>query len=295
MRARFIILFLAVAGLIVGDVSGHASEPAVITGVATTHVVVRGETLTGLAARFGVYAATVASENHLLAGRPLEVGRELRIDNRHIVPAGIGIGEILINVPQLMLFYRDGDRVFAYPIAVGRTTWQTPQGPFTVIQKEENPAWHVPASIRAESARTGQLLPLVVPPGPRNPLGPFWIGLSLAGIGVHGTPFPSSIYQTATHGCIRLQNDRIEDLYGRVTVGTRGRIIYEPVLMAASGDEVYLEVHPDAYGRLPRAPFVQARELATRLSLDHRINWMLADPEIERHAGVARRVTSITE
>jgi L,D-transpeptidase ErfK/SrfK len=55
----------------------------------------------------------------------------------------------------------------------------------------------------------GRLLPLVVPPGPRNPLGRFWIGLSLAGIGVHGTPVPSSIR--------------------RVDVGTRGRIVYEPV------------------------------------------------------------------
>ena len=290
MRARLVVIFLACAGVICA-VSGYASEPAEITGETFTHVVARGETLTAIAARFGVYAATIASENHLAEGRPLEAGRALHIDNRHIVPAGLAAGEIVINVPQRMLFYRDGDRIFAYPIAVGRTTWQTPAGPFTVIRKEADPAWHVPASIRAESARKGQRLPLVVPPGPRNPLGRFWIGLSLAGIGIHGTPFPSSIYQTSTHGCIRLQGDRIEDLFGRVTVGTRGRIVYEPVLIAASDENVYLEVHPDVYRRLPVSAAQQARELTARLGLDDRVDWVLADREIAQRTGVARRVS----
>ena len=155
-----------------------------------------------------------------------------------------------------MLFYRDGNRVLAYPIAVGRSTWQTPEGPFTVVRKEAGSgvACSTPRFERKVRAR-GQSLPLVVPPGPRNPLGRFWIGLSLAGIGIHGTPFPSSIYQTTTHGCIRLQGEAIEDLYGRVTSGRRGGIVYEPVLMAASGDDIYLEVHRDVYRRLPMSHF----------------------------------------
>ena len=291
MRRLLIVACLLFLGTVTYSAPVRASEPVLVTGGITTHVVERGETLTSLAADFGVDPATIVFDNQLAAGRALEPGRELLIDNRHIGPAAITSGEIIINVPQRMLFYRDGDRVLAYPIAVGRTTWQTPAGPFTVVRKEEDPAWHGPASIRAESARKGRLLPLVVPPGPSNPLGRFWIGLSVAGIGVHGTPVPSSIYQTSTHGCIRLQGDGIEDLFGRVAVGTPGRIIYEPVLLAGDGDDVYLEVHRDVYHRVPAGISQQAHELARRLALADRIDWTLAEREMERRAGIARRVS----
>lgn len=295
MRPRLIVALLLFAGILACPVDSLASDPPVLTGGITTHSVAPGETWTSLAARFGVEAATIAIDNHMTADSELEPGRELYIDNRHIAPARIAAGEIVINVPQKMLFFRDGDRVLAFPIAVGRATWPTPGGPFTVERKAHDPAWHVPASIRAESARKGQLLPLVVPPGPRNPLGRFFIGLSLAGIGIHGTPFPSSIYQSSTHGCIRLQAESIEDLYGRVTVGTRGRIVYEPVLLAISGDATYLEVHRDVYRRLTPSTSRYARELAKRLTMDDRIDWRVADAEIERRAGVARLVSSTAE
>ena len=291
MRVRFIVLTLLGVITLCAPSAIGADHPAISGGV-TAYTVAAGDTLTAIAARFGVYPSTIAADNHLDPRRPLETGRELRIDNRHIVPDAAVPGEIIVNVPQRMIFYQDADRVFGYPIAVGRSTWQTPAGTFTVVRKEENPAWHVPASIRAESARAGHPLPLVVAPGPKNPLGQFWIGLSLAGIGIHGTPAQSSIYQTATHGCIRLQRDPIADLYSRVMPGTLGRIVYEPILIAESGDDVYIEVHADVYRRLAASPLEIARTLAARLGLADRINWSLADREIDRHAGVARRVSS---
>ena len=292
MHPRLIVASLLFAtALVAHPLAGHGNDRPVLTGEITTHSVAPDETWTSLAASFGVEAATIAIDNQLSVDTPLEPGLELVIDNRHIAPAGLGDGEIVVNVPQKMLFYRDGARVLAFPVAVGRATWHTPAGSFTVARKESDPAWHVPASIRAESARKGKLLPLVVPPGPDNPLGRFWIGLSLAGIGIHGTPFPSSIYQNSTHGCIRLQADSIEDLYSRVTVGTLGRIVYEPVLMAVSGDAIYLEVHQDVYGRSPTPTARYARELANRLGVNDRIDWPIADAEIERRAGVARRVS----
>ena len=291
MRRRLMVMSLVFAGILANALNGAAGEPEVISGGITTYVVVQGETLTSIAARFGVDPSTIASDNRLAAGESLEPGSTLLIDNRHIVPVTIVAGEIVVNVAQRMLFYREEERIFAYPVAVGRPTWQTPQGAFTVTWKTEDPAWHVPASIRAESARKGRELPLIVPPGPRNPLGRFWIGLSLAGIGLHGTPVPSSIYRTATHGCIRLQGDRIEDLYGRVDLGTRGRIIYDPVLIAVRGHEVYLEAHRDVYRRMRMSAQQQARELAVRLALADRIDWRIANIEIERQAGIARRVS----
>ena len=291
MRVRFIVLTLLGVITLCAPSAIGADHPAISGGV-TAYTVAAGDTLTAVAARFGVYPSTIAADNHLDARRSLETGRELRIDNRHLIPDAVVPGEIVVNVPQRMVFYSDGERVFAYPIAVGRATWQTPAGTFTVVRKEENPAWHVPASIRAESARAGHPLPLVVAPGPKNPLGQFWIGLSLAGIGIHGTPAQSSIYQATTHGCIRLQRDPIADLYSRVMPGTLGRIVYEPILIAESGDDVYIEVHADVYRRLAASPYEIARTLAARLGLADRIDWSLADREIDRHAGVARRVSS---
>lgn len=263
---------------------------AALTGGVTVYTVMPGDTVTAVAAKFGVYPATIAAENDLDPKRPLVVGRQLRIDNRHIVPVALADGEIVVNIPQRMLFYREGERIFGYPIAVGRTTWRTPAGPFQVIRMEQDPAWHVPESIREESQRAGKVLPLVVPPGPANPLGRFWIGLSLASIGVHGTPFPSSIYQTATHGCIRLQADNIAELYAHVRVGTRGRIIYEPVLLAGDGDAVFVEVHADVYRRMPATAREHARELALRLGVSDRIDWVTADAHIDRRDGVARQI-----
>lgn len=263
---------------------------AALSGGVTVYTVASGDTLAVVASRFGVYPATIAADNQLDPKRPLVIGRELRIDNRHIVPVGIADGEIVVNVPQRMLFYREAERIFAYPVAVGRTTWRTPAGPFDVVRMEQDPAWHVPESIREESTRSGKLLPLVVPPGPLNPLGRFWIGLSLASIGIHGTPFPSSIYQTTTHGCIRLQSDNIADLYSRVRVGTRGRIIYEPVLLTREGDDIFVEVHEDVYHRTPATAREQVRALARRLALSNRIDWTAADLEIDRRDGVARRI-----
>jgi L,D-transpeptidase ErfK/SrfK len=292
MTIRSFVLTLGAVFVLYARGVGTAGDAATaLSGAdATVYTVAAGDTLTSIAARFGVYPSTIAADNGLPAARPLEIGRQLRIDNRHVVPRAIAPGEIVVNVAQRMAFFADGARVLAYPIAVGRTTWQTPTGSFTVVRKEEDPAWHVPASIRAESARAGHPLPLVVPPGPRNPLGHFWIGLSLAGIGIHGTPAESSIYQAATHGCIRLQRDRIADLYSRVLLRTPGRIIYEPILITESGEDVYIEVHPDVYRRLPATPHQEARALAVRLGLDGRIDWERADREIDRHAGIAREV-----
>ncbi len=290
MRRPLIIVCFVLAGILAHPANSPAGEPEVITGGITTYIVGSGDTLTSIAARFGVDPSTIASDNRLAAGQPPEPGRTLLIDNRHIVPT-IVAGEIVVNVPQRMLFYREEERIFAYPVAVGRATWQTPRGAFTVTWKDEDPAWHVPASIRAESARKGRELPLVVPPGPRNPLGRFWIGLSLAGIGLHGTPVPSSIYRTVTHGCVRLQGNGIEDLFGRVDIGTRGRIVYEPVLLTSHGGDVYLEVHQDVYRRATMSALQQTHELAVRLGLAHRIDWTLAADEIERRAGIARRIS----
>ena len=293
MRMPYVV-FAAVASallLLSADVPAESSHTGRLSGGITVHTVIRGESLARIGSAFGVDAATLAAENHLDLRAPLVVGQRIRIDNRHIVPEGASSGGVVINIPQRMLFFVSGERVEAFPVAVGRPDWPTPAALFTVITKKQDPTWHVPASILRESAQRGRTQPPVVPPGPGNPLGAFWIGLSVSGIGVHGTTAPASIYHAATHGCIRLGSADIRRLFTLVAVGTPGRIIYEPILLAEVRGEVYLEVHTDIYGRLNAEPIQVVHALAAGAALTDRIDWPTATAVVAAHEGVARTVT----
>ena len=196
-----------------------------LTGQLHAVTVTRGDTLRSLGSRFGVDPATIARDNGRALDAPLRVGETLSSDNRHIVPALPAGVTLVVNVPQRMLFVATGAGVMAYPAAVGRRDWPTPLGDFSIAAKETNPTWDVPESIREEARRAGRTLPLKVPPGPDNPLGAYWLGLSIGSVGLHGTNAPTSVYQVSTHGCIRLQPHDIAALFGHVSVGARGVLV----------------------------------------------------------------------
>jgi L,D-transpeptidase ErfK/SrfK len=261
-----------------------------LTGGVTAYTTVAGDTLQGIGARFGIDVATLAGDNQLDLRAALPVGVTLRADNRHLVPAAAVPGTITINLPQRMLFYEAEGVARGLPVAVGRPDWKTPARPFVVLTKEANPAWDVPASIREEARRAGRHLPAVVPPGPNNPLGAFWIGLSLPSVGIHGTNAPASIYRAATHGCIRVGPDDIAWLFPRVAVGTPGQVIYEPILLAVVDGEILLEVHGDVYRRLRGDPDDLVEALAEAAGLAPDIDWDRVAVVIEARRGVATRV-----
>jgi L,D-transpeptidase ErfK/SrfK len=251
------------------------------------------DTLGTISARFGLDVTTLARENGMRVDGRLAAGQVLRIDNRHIVPAAIDSADLIVNIPQRMLYHRGGDSsMVGYPIAVGRPSWPTPTGAFKVMVLERHPTWEVPRSILEESRRAGRIQAPVVPPGPNNPLGDFWIGLSLAGIGIHATNAPASIFRTASHGCIRVHPDDIAQLFDRVEVGTSGRIIYEPVLLAVVGDAIYLEVHRDVYRRTGARAGAVARTLAAAGGVSERVDWVAADAVAAAADGLARIVTA---
>lgn len=293
MRTPHVLLAaLVTVSLVSADARGGRAHTGRLSGGITVHTVIRNESLSRVGSTFGVDAATLAAENHLDPRAPLAVGQRIRIDNRHIVPEEASAGGIVINIPQRMLFFSDDQgHLDASPVAVGRPDWQTPTAPFTVITKKQDPTWHVPASILRESARRGRTQPPVVPPGPDNPLGAFWIGLSVSGIGIHGTTAPASIYNAVTHGCIRLSSADIRRLFTLVDVGVQGRLIYEPILLTEVDGEVYLEVHNDIYGRLNIEPIQVLRVLAADAALADRIDWIVADAVLAARQGVVRVVT----
>ena len=100
-----------------------------------------------------------------------------------------------------------------FGVATGQSAYPTPLGSWHVVVKWRNPWWYPPNSPWAKGEKP-------VPPGPGNPLGTRWMGLSASGVGIHGTPDDTSIGYSASHGCIRMHIPDAEWLFNHVTVGT---------------------------------------------------------------------------
>jgi L,D-transpeptidase ErfK/SrfK len=260
-----------------------------IVGGELTYTVQKGDSLTSIGGRFGMDTRVLAESNSLRADK-LATGQILNIDNRHIIPPSSG-GAIVVNVPQRMLFhFTPGAAPEGYPIAAGRASWRTQIGDFQVARMEEDPTWDVPVSIQNEMRRNGKPVLTHVPPSPENPLGQFWIGLSIDSMGIHGTNAPSSIYHLVTHGCIRLHPDDIRTLFPKVNVGMRGRVIYEPVLVAYVENEIFIEVHPDAYG-MGMDPLAKILDAARAGGFTAALDMSRVAEVIRKRDGIARNVT----
>ena len=102
-------------------------------------------------------------------------------------------------------------RVFG--VATGQSAYPTPLGSWHVVVKWRNPWWYPPNSPWAKGAKP-------IPPGPGNPLGTRWMGLSAPGVGIHGTPDPGSLGYSASHGCIRMYIPNAEWLFDHVDIHT---------------------------------------------------------------------------
>ncbi len=103
-------------------------------------------------------------------------------------------------------------RVFR--VATGQSAYPTPIGRFEVVVKQRDPWWYPPQTSAWAKGKEP------VPPGPGNPLGTRWMGISAPYVGIHGTPDASSIGYSASHGCVRMFIPEVEWLFERVDVGT---------------------------------------------------------------------------
>ncbi len=132
---------------------------------------------------------------------------------------GYQAGTIVVKTGQRRLYYVLGDgKAIRYPVGVGRAGMQW-SGTAYVDGKYIKPAWQAPDSIRKDYRR----YPRVIPSGSRsNPMGAAAMTLSGGGqYAIHGTNAPGTIGHFVSHGCIRMYNSDIMDLYGRASYGTR--------------------------------------------------------------------------
>lgn len=219
-----------------------------------------------IARRFGVSLRMLTAMN-----RRHSSGDAYRIPTMFFPPQQDSAG-LVLNIPDRVVYLYDskGTPIKAYPVAVGRVGWETPTGSFKIIQKRKNPTWFPPAWAKLEKP---------VPPGPHNPLGDRWMGLSIPGYGLHATNNPRSIGQVASHGCIRMYPEHAHDLFNRVTYGTRVRIVYETILIGFSlADQTfYLTVLPDVY-RKGTNTFAKARAVLESAGLGQ----MVPDETLKR-------------
>ena len=126
-------------------------------------------------------------------------------------------GTIVVRTGERRLYLVLGQgRALVYPVGVGRSGMQW-AGKSFIDSKRVRPAWGPPPDIKRENPR----LPDVIPGGaPNNPMGVAALTLSGGNYAIHGTNNPGSIGGFVSHGCIRMYNADITDLYGRVGIGT---------------------------------------------------------------------------
>jgi lipoprotein-anchoring transpeptidase ErfK/SrfK len=141
---------------------------------------------------------------------------------------------IVVSIPDRKLAVMEDDRVLrVFETAVGAPKSPSPTGSFKIINSITDPTWYSKGK--------------VVGPGKCNPLGTRWLGLSVKGYGIHGTNVPSSIGRNASHGCIRMRNRDVEELFKMVAVGDQvelrgerdaevAHIFGTPALVASAGD-----------------------------------------------------------
>jgi L,D-transpeptidase ErfK/SrfK len=113
---------------------------------------------------------------------------------------------VLVSIPDRKLAVLvNGIAVAGFEIAVGADESPSPTGEFTIVNRVSNPIYYHEG--------------VVIPAGKGNPVGTRWVGFSQKGYGIHGTNAPKSIGKAASHGCIRLRNRDIEELFGMLRVG----------------------------------------------------------------------------
>lgn len=238
-----ILLIICCRTSFAGGFSYNADKSVV--GSFRHHSVAPKETLLDIARNFGLGFNEIQLLYPEMDPWIPDLGRRLTIPTRWILPPTKHHG-LVINLPEMRLyhFFPKFGMVKTYPVGIGDVGWETPVAIGRIINRQVNPTWIVPEALREKYGIVW------IPPGPNNPLGKYWIELSLNGYGVHGTNFPWGVGRLVSHGCIRLYPEHIALLFKEVCVNTPFEIIYEPVKIGIRNNSIFMEVHPDIYGRI---------------------------------------------
>lgn len=168
-----------------------------------TYVVQPGDSLSRIARQHGTTVELLQRGNRL-TGDKILVGRSLKVPT-------VRFSVVVDKSQNLLTLKADEEVVKIYSVSTGKED-QTPVGTFTIVNKIVDPPWYTAQG--------------VIPPGsPENILGSRWLGFSKSGYGIHGTTDPSTIGQSVTAGCVRMQNAEVEELYALLPLGTEVTVV----------------------------------------------------------------------
>jgi len=152
----------------------------------------------------------------------LQAGTQIRVPNVTL-PEPSKAGRIRIDLSDRLLEVYDasGGLMALFPCSIAKKVEKRPQGELKVTRIAENPNYRFNPEIFTESPEAQSIgKPLMIPPGPNNPVGSAWISLDLPAYGIHGTPLPEAVGRTESHGCFRLSNWNADFLVKVVRIGT---------------------------------------------------------------------------
>jgi lipoprotein-anchoring transpeptidase ErfK/SrfK len=166
-----------------------------------------------LGRKLDVAKATLALERAIVHAARAPIVLKAKLTQPDVTPKTIGPIVVIKRSSNILTLYNGMKVVRTFKVATGQTIYPTPLGRFDIVVKWTNPWWYPPNSPWAKGEKP-------VPPGPNNPLGTRWMGLSAPGVGIHGTPNAASIGYSLSHGCIRMLIPQAEWLFEHVNVGT---------------------------------------------------------------------------
>jgi lipoprotein-anchoring transpeptidase ErfK/SrfK len=167
--------------------------------------------VTGQTIEVNVGVRDLTSE--LVHGTRSTIVLKARYKQPQVTPSTIGPVIVIRRGDNKLTLYNGMKVVRTFSVATGQAVYPTPLGKFSIVVMWRNPWWYPPSSPWAAGEKP-------IPPGPGNPLGTRWMGLSAPGVGIHGTPEDGSIGYSLSHGCIRMHIPQAEWLFNHVTVGT---------------------------------------------------------------------------
>ncbi len=284
------ILTLTLALLLFASSNASASgffpldtPPKLLIGADRTYRIQKRESLVKLAREYGIGYNEIVDANRGIDPWVPDNGTIITVPGSWLLPEVLNEG-ILINLAEMRLYYffsSDKRRyVVTYPIGIGRQGFNTPTGDYTIVAKVRDPVWYIPDNIRKEEPG----LPGLIPPGPDNPLGGYWLQLSVNGYGIHGTNRPYGIGRRVSHGCIRLYPEEIETLFKFTRPGILVRILNEPVKAGMHNNKVYIEVHRSGLGEMELMAL--AKEKLSRKRLLEYVDMQLMMHEVKSATGL---------
>lgn len=237
---KFLIFIFLLTFTINSLAMANMDKVSFLVGSATTYTASNNVSMYNIARKYQVAINHISMANKMNT-EYLKSGKTIVIPTFWIAPLNNFQNGIVLNLPERSIYlYKDGKVTNVYPVAIGNAYgWHTPTGNYKVITKTKDPIWFPPAW-----ANIGH----PVMPGPGNPLGDRWMGIT-GGYGIHATNAPNSIGSAASHGCIRMYPESARDLFDKVYVGLPVKIIYESVKLGYSeaDGKIYMSVFPDVY------------------------------------------------